>query len=459
MQGTFLGVFLPCTQSIIGIILFVRLPWITGQAGIGETLLILGLCTAATSLTALSMSAIATNGKIPAGGSYYMIGRSLGPAFGGAMGILYYLGLTSAVAMYVLGALETFINGTGINMAGFAVDIRLFSYMLLALLCITNFVGLKYVTRLGTALISVLLVTILCMLIGLFSAKDRSDDLPSDITGLNDANLNNNFGSGYTDGVSFQILLAIFFPSVTGIMAGSNRSGELRSPSQSIPRGTVLAIAVTSTIYLMFIFLFGSVSKREELIDNLSFVPTIAWPTPHLATVGIIFSTTGAALQSLAGAPRILTSIASDDLLPLEPFKEFRKALYLTTGLSAVAISIGSLDLVAPIITLFYLMFYGSVNIACMLLSVLGNPSWRPTWPYFHWVTALVGSLLCFTLMLLIQWWAAIICFIIAGVLYYYIDIKTQAKNWGDGWAGLAQERAKQALLGVDPVKIMHVKN
>lgn len=134
-------------------------------------------------------------------------------------------------------------------------------------------------------------------------------------------------------------------------------------------------------------------------------------------------------------------------------------ALYLTTGIATLAISIGSLDLVTPIISMFYLLFYCLMNIACCLLGFLGNPSWRPTWPYYHWGTALAGSLLCITLMFVINWIAALSSLVLAVMLYYYIDIKTQAKNWGDGLTGLAQERAKRALLGVDPIKVMHVKN
>jgi len=57
-------------------------------------------------LTAISMSAIATNGVVPAGGSYFMISRSLGPEFGGAVGMLFYTGTTLAAAMYIIGAVE-----------------------------------------------------------------------------------------------------------------------------------------------------------------------------------------------------------------------------------------------------------------------------------------------------------------------------------------------------------------
>ena len=119
--------------------------------------------------------------------------------------------------------------------------------------------------------------------------------------------------------------------------------------------------------------------------------------------------------------------------------------------IASLIVLVGSLDAVAPIITMFFLLFYGFINVASCLLSLLDNPSWRPQWPFFHWSTAMVGSLLCFGIMIYITWWAACLSFILAGILYYYIDMRTQATNWGDGITGLRQERAKKALLGVHP--------
>lgn len=417
-QGTFLGVFLPDVQSIVGIILFVRLPWITGEAGIGMTLLILIICSSATFLTSLSMSAIATNGKIPTGGSYFMIARSLGPGFGGSVGTLYYLGLASSVSMYIIGAMETFIYGSGFQMISFQMDLRFLSLIVLVFLWLINFIGLKYVTRFGVAFLGTLLISIICMYVGIFSAGARQSDLPDNITGISSENFADNFESDYSNGINFQILMAIFFPAVTGIMAGSNRAADIANPSRSIPIGTILAVVSTSIVYFTFILLFGAVAKREELIENLQFVPAISWPTPHLVTASIVFSSIGAALQCLAGAPRILTSIALDEILPLERAKEFERALYFTSFIAGGIVCIGSLDLVAPIITMFYLLFYGCVNVACALLSLQSNPSWRPSWPYYHWITAFGGALLCFTIMVVISWWASLLSFLLAAVLY-----------------------------------------
>ena len=111
------GVYLPTIQNIFGVILFIRLPWIVGLAGVWAALGIVGFCCMTTMLTAISMSAIATNGKIPAGGSYFMISRTLGPEMGGAVGIQFYLATTVASAMYILGAVEILINYMAPNMS------------------------------------------------------------------------------------------------------------------------------------------------------------------------------------------------------------------------------------------------------------------------------------------------------------------------------------------------------
>ena len=113
-QGWFMGVYCPVLANILGIILFLRMPQVIGETGILQCFIIIAMCSSATTLTTLSMSAIATNGKIKSGGSYYMISRSLGPATGGAVGILFYFATTLSGAMYIIGQVEALIVVTGI---------------------------------------------------------------------------------------------------------------------------------------------------------------------------------------------------------------------------------------------------------------------------------------------------------------------------------------------------------
>jgi len=457
--STLMGVFIPCLQNILGVILFIRLSILTGYAGIGECLLLVGLCCITTFLTAISMSAIATNGKIEKGGSYFMISRSLGPPSGGAVGTLFFLGTACAASMYIIGAIEAFGTYTGVYVTNKQGDIRLLGFILSSVLCFLNYVGLKYVSKAAVVFLGAVLVSVLAMYVGIWSAGGRS--VPDGFKGITGDTISENWGPDYGgDYDSLQTLLAIFFPSVTGIMAGSNRSGDLKDPSVAIPKGTLGAQLTTSTIYLTFVFFFGAVSTRENLQDNESFVAEIAWPTKYLVMVGVLLSTIGAGLQSLAGAPRLLLAIAEDDLLPvLNTFKgSLNKSLLATYVISTAVVMIGSLNAVAPIITMFFLMCYGFVNFCCFLLGIVDSPNWRPTWKYYHPFVSFIGCCFCFGLMFAISWWSAIIAIVFASGLFAYINFKKQEEDWGDGLTGLKAERAKSTLLQLDPTK-RHVKN
>jgi amino acid transporter len=418
-KGTLAGVFLPCVQSIIGIVFFYRFPELTGQAGVGYSLLILAICTTVTLLTALSMSAIATNGKVPAGGSYYMLARSLGPAFGGSAGILYFLGLASAASIYVIGAVKTFLANSDFGIISEEFDTRFLGLLAVFGLWIVNYVGLRHMSEVSMALLGSLVVALISMLVGLLSAGARTTDLPKGVFGLSGGRLVDNFSSGYEGGNSFNSVTAVFFPAMTGILAGSDRSGSLRTASRSIPLGTLAAILVTSGVYAIFIMLFGSAAERGALKRESGLSSLVAWPWPALVTACVIFNTMGEALQKTASGPPILFAISQDDLLPLGLFKtDQERSLYLTAVLSGLLVLVGDFDGIASFVTVCFLMFFAFINVACCLLSVLNNPSWRPLWPYYHWTTALAGAVLCLTVMILIAWWAALLSFILAAVLY-----------------------------------------
>ncbi|KAL0321395.1 UNVERIFIED_CONTAM: Cation-chloride cotransporter 1 [Sesamum radiatum] len=253
------------------------------------------------------------------------------------------------------------------------------------------------INRVAPAFLIPVVLSLCCIFIGIFRARKN---YPADgITGLSMESFRKNWDSAYQTtnhaGIpdpngkiywSFNALVGLFFPAVTGIMAGSNRSASLKDTQRSIPIGTLSATLATSGLYLVTVLFFGALATREKLLTDRLLTATVAWPAPVITYVGIILSTLGAALQSLTGAPRLLAAIANDDILPvLKYFKaadggEPHIATLFTAFLCISCVVIGNLDLISPTITMFYLLCYGGVNLSCFLLDLLDAPSWRPSY-------------------------------------------------------------------------------
>ncbi|TNM93664.1 hypothetical protein fugu_001840 [Takifugu bimaculatus] len=189
-MGTFMGVYLPCLQNIFGVILFLRLTWVVGNAGVLQGLCIVFICCCCTLLTAISMSAIATNGVVPAGGSYFMISRSLGPEFGGAVGMCFYLGTTFAGAMYILGAIEILLmyiapkaaifeakhpEGEGAAMLN---NMRVYGSICLLLMSLLVFVGVKYVNKLASIFLACVIISIVSIYAGALVSAFKPPNFP-----------------------------------------------------------------------------------------------------------------------------------------------------------------------------------------------------------------------------------------------------------------------------------------
>ncbi|CAJ1081935.1 solute carrier family 12 member 7 isoform X4 [Xyrichtys novacula] len=572
-MGTFMGVYLPCLQNILGVILFLRLTWIVGTAGILESLAIVCLCCSCTMLTAISMSAIATNGVVPAGGSYYMISRSLGPEFGGAVGLCFYLGTTFAGSMYILGTIEILLTYIVPKAAIFVAEkkedevdallnnMRVYGTCCLALMAIVVFVGVKYVNKLALVFLACVILSILAIYAGVIKTIFEPPDFPvcmlgnrtlqnhnfdkclktedidnvtvttklwelfcdgpglnatcndyfdnnnvtliQGIPGLKSGVISENMWSEYgplgmkveskmlpsnPEGDSsrdiympyvfnditsfFTLLVGIYFPSVTGIMAGSNRSGDLRDAQKSIPIGTILAIATTSFIYVTCVVLFGAciegVLLRDKFGDSVKgnlVIGTLSWPSPWVIVIGSFFSCCGAGLQSLTGAPRLLQAIARDGIVPfLQVFGHGKAngeptwALLLTAGICEIGILIASLDAVAPILSMFFLMCYLFVNLACAVQTLLRTPNWRPRFKYYHWALSFLGMSLCLALMFISSWYYAIVAMAIASCIYKYIEYRGAEKEWGDGIRGLSLNAARYALIRLEEAP-PHTKN
>uniref|UniRef100_A0A4W5NB69 Solute carrier family 12 member 7b n=1 Tax=Hucho hucho TaxID=62062 RepID=A0A4W5NB69_9TELE len=571
--GTLIGVYLPCLQNILGVILFLRLTWIVGTAGIMESLAIVVMTCSCTMLTAISMSAIATNGVVPAGGSYYMISRSLGPEFGGAVGLCFYLGTTFAGSMYILGTIEILLTYIVPSAAIFKAEkkedeaeallnnMRVYGTCCLTLMSLVVFVGVKYVNKLALVFLACVILSILAIYAGVIKTAFEPPDFPFFVCQIicllgNRTLQNHNFDQclktmevdnvtvttklwslfcdspdlnatcneyftlnnvtviqgipGLTSGVIrdniwgdygpngmlvenkhqasepaadtsqdiympyvandittfFTLLVGIYFPSVTGIMAGSNRSGDLRDAQKSIPIGTIMAIATTTFICIFndsnnspAIQVFGDSVKGNLVIGIL------AWPSPWVIVIGSFFSCCGAGLQSLTGAPRLLQAIARDGIVPfLQVFGHGKAngeptwALLLTGGICEIGILIASLDAVAPILSMFFLMCYLFVNLACALQTLLRTPNWRPRFKFYHWALSFLGASLCLSLMFISSWYYALVAMLIAGCIYKYIEYRGAEKEWGDGINGLSLNAARYALIRLEEAP-PHTKN
>ncbi|XP_074506339.1 solute carrier family 12 member 7-like isoform X2 [Sebastes fasciatus] len=568
-MGTFIGVYLPCMQNILGVILFLRLTWIVGTAGILGTFAIVSMCCICTLLTAISMSAIATNGVVPAGGSYYMISRSLGPEFGGAVGLCFYLGTTFAGSMYILGTIEillTYIIPTatvfeGGESAAKLNNMRVYGTGCLLLMALVVFVGVKYVNKLALVFLACVVLSIMATyagviktlieppefnvcLLGNRSLRNEKFEtcakteivknitvftevwklfcdseypnatcdeyftlnnltemraIPGLLSGVIKDNLWGDYGPADTFiekksqpsvpaqdpstdtskpyvfndiATYFTLLVGIYFPSVTGIMAGSNRSGDLRDASRSIPIGTIMAILTTSFFYISCVVLFGACIEGVVLRDKFGFsvkrtpvIGILAWPSPWVIVIGSFFSCCGAGLQSLTGAPRLLQAIARDGIVPfLQVFGHGKAngeptwALLLTVGICEIGILIASLDAVAPILSMFFLMCYLFVNLACAVQTLLRTPNWRPRFKFYHWTLSFLGMSLCLSLMFISSWYYALVAMVIAGCIYKYIEYRGAEKEWGDGIRGLSLNAARYALIRLEEVPL-HTKN
>ncbi len=459
--GTMFGVFMPCLQNILGVILFVRLPWIVAQAGMVYAVLVVLLCVSSTVLTALSMSALVTNGKVGAGGPYALLLHNMGPEVGCSVGILFYLGTAIGASMYTLGGVEALYTNFVSGGEGPVWEKMLISVGWTLALGGIVFAGMKYVAKVSMIFLIVVLGAIVFMTLGviLFAADawDPAGILPREGSENVWSDFSEDPDTGQLPDITF--IIALFYPSVTGIMAGCNRSSVLRSPGRSIPVGTLSAIGTTMTIYIVAILMFGFVVANETLKTNKLVASFIAWPHQYVVAVGIIMSTVGAGLQSLTGAPQLLRGIACDGHMPFlryfatsSPSEEPRRAVVFTTCLSALVTLAGNLDYITPIITMFFLSMYASINLACFLSGVWRSPNFRPTWPYFHWGTALCGFLICFTLMFVISVLYAFIALFLVCFIFFYIRSSREKKEWGNALFGIRLDQAIGALLDISDI-------
>jgi amino acid transporter len=471
--GLFGGVFTPCVLTILGVIMFMRAGFVVGEAGLWLALIILGLSELITTLTTLSLSAVTSNLKMRGGGVYFMISRVLGPDFGGSIGITLYFAQAVSVAFYVIGFSEALFSVArpllgamhlmGQDGATLAVTLhvpQILSSAAVVGLFVLTFKGADLALKAQYIVLAVLLASVASFLVGGALHFDA-------------ATLEASEQPAFSNIPGFWPAFALFFPAATGITAGANMSGDLKNPEKHIPWGTLLAIAFTLCVYGAQIVLtaganvsLGELGPRASLKQD-SFqalqVMSVAGP---LVVLGVFAATISSALGSFLQAPRILQAMGQDGLMGIMVFfgkgagetNEPRRATALTFVVAVAVIWAGDLNEVAQVISMFFLIAYGMINLSAFVESRGGNPSFRPKFRLFHWSLGLVGAVGCVIAMLKINDTYAIIAVAITALLYFYLRNRDIETSYGDAKRGYIFQRTRDNLLYLEQSK-PHPKN
>lgn len=434
--GTFAGVFTPTTLTILGVIMYIRQPWVVGNAGIVGALAILLISVAITFTTALSLSSITTNVRIGAGGAFSIISKSLGLEIGGAIGIPFYIAQALAVAMYVFGFREGIVSILP-NINPLLLDVVIFSVVMAI-----AFISTSFAFKIQYVILGIIVLSLISIYGALF-VNDLNYDFQ--LFGKYPGSIENNFS-----GTSFWVVFAVFFPAVTGVMAGANMSGDLTSPRKSIPKGTISAVILTTFIYISLIFVASLLGTPDELAENYNLYIDKALYSP-IVLAGLLGATLSSALGSFIGAPRIMLALAEKGILPKS--KELAKiskkgepvnSMLITAVIVFVGISLRDLNTIAPILTMFFMITYAMVNIVVLVEQSLSLPSYRPTLKVPLIVPAL-GAFGSIAIMFVINVIVALTSLILIFIFYFYlVNLKLKSEA-GDSRSGLFTALAEWA--------------
>ena len=436
-MGTFSGVFTPSILTILGIILFLRLGFVVGSTGLGRALIIITLANAISILTSISISAVATNIKVKGGGDYYLISRTLGPEFGGAIGLVLFLAQSVSIAFYCIGFGEAM---TALLPQSTFTTSRIIAIFAVSLLFIFAWLGADWATRFQYVVMALLIAALLSFFVGGLARWEM-------------ATLVQNWTSP-SQGPNFWIIFAIFFPAVTGFTQGVSMSGELKDPGKSLPLGTFMAVGISILVYLGAAFVFAGVLPNEILMEDYGAMKRVA-RFSVLIDAGVVAATLSSAMASFLGAPRILQSLAKDRIFPfLLPFAKGsgptdnpRRGVLISAAIAWVTISMGQLNLIARVVSMFFLISYGLLNYATYYEARAASPSFRPKFKWFDQRLSLLGFLACLLVMLAIDFKTGLVAVSILFAIYQYLKRMAGPARWADSRRSYYLKRARENLL------------
>ncbi|KAF2357911.1 SLC12A transporter C-terminal [Trinorchestia longiramus] len=433
-----------CMLNIWGVMLFLRVSWMVGQAGLTGALAIVCAANIVTVITAISMSAVATNGLIQGGGVYYMISRSLGPEFGGSIGLMFTVANSIAVSTYVIGFVNSLqdmlfydFNET-IMIDGSLNDVRAIGTAVLVALMALAIVGMDWVTR------------------------DPGEAIPK--------------GTLLAIGITF--ITYIIYPFMLAATVVRDASGDVNE---------FLQFVVNDTDYL---------SGNKSILDAPTFTgescSTLGPGIPHprnltqcgyglmnnfqvmelvsvwgpLIYAGCFAATLSSAIASLVGAPRVLQALAKDRLYPgifmfsrgyganNDPVRGYCLVFALSLG----CIMIGDLNAVSTLLSNFFLASYSLINFSCFHATIIKSPGWRPSFKYYNCYVSLIGGILCLVVMFLIDYVTALVTFLVTIFLYMFVSYRKPDVNWGSSTQAATYVSALKHTLDLQHVE-EHVKN
>lgn len=434
-------VFLTAISTILGAIMFLRFGYAVGNVGLISTWGIIFLGHLVTIPTAMAIAEISTNRRVEGGGEYYIISRSFGIPIGASIGSALYLSQAISVAFYLIAFAQAFepvfefVTATyGITL----VDDRIVSIpmlILLAIVLLTRGVGSGAMLLYGIA--AVLGISLVMFFMG--------EPMPGVTTPA--------WNSMVSSPDSFFRVFAIVFPGFTGMTAGVGLSGDLKNPGKSIPMGTMSATIVGMIVYLAITWKLAASATPEDLASNQLVMSDIAIWGP-IIPLGLACATLSSALGSIMVAPRTLQALAQDKIFNSESVnnilsytsKKNNEPVYatlVTIGIALIFVLAGDVDFVAQIISMFFMVTYGSLSAISFLEHFTSDPSYRPVFRS-RWYISLAGAITSFWLMFQMQPFFALMALSIMGGLYTIISRTSTGRGMAAIFQGVIFQISRQ---------------
>lgn len=429
--GAFLGVYTPTILTILGVIMYLRFGWVVGHLGLYQTLLIVVIANTITLITTLSFSSMATNMKVGGGGAYFIISRSLGLGVGAAIGVPLFLSQAISVTLYSYGLAES------MRIVWPGAPLLPLSIAAILLVSVVSLYGARFALKTQVPLLALVAVSIVAVTIG--ALMTHRVELPTDAP----------LAMGQ---VGLWVGFAVFFPAVTGVMAGLSLSGDLKNPGRAIPLGAIAATVTGFIIYLMLPVLLSRGADTYDLQNDSLIWLKIAPLGALLVLPGLWGAILSSAVGSVLGAPRTLQAVCRDQIAGkklrslISGEGGARVALLVTSLIALAAVFLGNLNAVAQVVTMFFLTVYGTVNIVAGLETLSGDPSWRPRFRV-PWPINIACGLACVWVMFLINPLASLVAIGIEILLWLVFTRREQRATWGDSRRGLYEAMLRWTLI------------